>query len=57
MGGRDHVSKFINIIYRYISGENEGQQTIEMTVPVMNRMVETQVIGPTIVKISTTAAV
>ena len=28
---------------RYISGENAAQQTIEMTVPVMNRMVETQV--------------
>merc|ERR1711884_961327 len=29
-------------LFRYISGENAGQQTIEMTVPVMNRMVETQ---------------
>merc|ERR1712156_1156006 len=29
-------------LFRYISGENEGQQTIEMTLPVMNRMVETQ---------------
>ena len=37
---------------RYISGENAGQQTIEMTVPVMNRMVETQVIGSSIIKIS-----
>ena len=55
MGG---IRVMINtIIYRYISGENAGQQTIEMTVPVMNRMVETQVIGPTIVKMSTTAAV
>ena len=42
---------------RYISGENADQQTIEMTVPVMNRMVETQVIGSSIVKMSTTAAV
>ena len=37
---------------RYISGENADQQTIEMTVPVMNRMVETQVIGSSIIKMS-----
>merc|ERR1712241_1584426 len=29
-------------LFGYISGESAGQQTIEMTVPVMNRMVETQ---------------